>query len=100
MTVKMGGATVNGMKPIVSETVHDYGNRGAARPAPFKDAQIAEGGATDPGTGKKVAPTPSKPDLTQPGDGQNSTASTAESMKKRLAGRMYPSSTGLQEFMP
>src|ERR1035441_10656729 len=96
----MGGATIDGRKPLPSIQIHEYGTRGSEGNATLKQSDVAEQGASDPGTGKKLDPKPSTPDLNSPkAEGERiSTGTTAEEQKKRLAARMYPSSRGLGEY--
>lgn len=99
----MSGATVNGRKPIAANVVHDYGTRGSSKDSTPQASQVGAMGARDPdpGAGKHIAtPGQSKPDLAgSPEVLPGSTGTTVEEQRKKLAGRMYPSSRGLRQFM-
>lgn len=98
----MSGATVNGRKPIAANVVHDYSKNGSSKDSTPKASQIAGMGARDPdpGAGKHIAtPGQSKPELAgSPEVQSNTTGTTVEEQRKRLAGRMYPSSRGLRQY--
>lgn len=90
MTVQMGGATVNGRKPYPAATVHEFGSVTAAVQSKPKQAQVAGEGASDPGTGKKIDPKPSTPNLAPTIEVQSS-GTTAEEARKKLVASFYPS---------
>lgn len=97
--VHMGGATINGRRPPIAIDIHDYGTHGSAKNnLGFKASMVANEGATDPGTGRKMTPAPSTPPLAGSAEVQTR-GTTAEEMKKKLAASMYPSSRGSRDYL-
>lgn len=89
-----GGVTKNGCieypKPAIAADGQHAGS-GSSQP---KGSQVGSEGASDPGTGKKMAPgeygngtLAGKPEVQTPG-------TTMEEQRARAASRMYPSSKG------
>lgn len=105
MAKNIPGATVNGKKVYPkANVVEPVGHLGATRESAPKASQVANLNGKTYTTGQRLPkPGPSKPDLAAnaAAERQNgTTGTTAEESKKRLAAKMYPSSSGLREFMP
>lgn len=84
------GATIDGRKPVPGMTVTQGASNGGASPSTPKQSQVAAEGATDPGTGRRMEPTPSTPALAGSPEVQT-TNTTAEERRKKSLGAMYPS---------